>query len=348
MAPVTDRFESIERELQSLDRDSAARLFAGKHHARYVEAEVPVHVISRVFQGRHLLVPSPRLNSLIGGVLGRGLRNFKVHLYAIAVLSNHVHMMLSGEAQQVAAFVGFFKREISRRWGGDPEIDWPGAMWEEYDATSLPTEEDQEHCLRYILSQGVKEGLVRRAEEWPGVHCSRHLATGRNIKGVWLDSTSYGQACRAEARKLPANRRRIDRRAFGEEQTVVLDPIPAWRHLTARHQRARIRSMLAAIELEGRTARKGRPPLGRRRILETSRERRTSPPRPPWFGERRRMICWSNPRSVETRAYLRRYWEFQRAFREASERLRGGELGVPFPIGACRPAIYARGAAPPA
>ncbi len=68
-----------------------------------------------------------------------------------------MHMMLQGPAHQVPAFVGFVKREISRRWGGKPWINWPGTMWHGYLATALPTVESQENCLAYILSQAVKE-----------------------------------------------------------------------------------------------------------------------------------------------------------------------------------------------
>jgi hypothetical protein len=32
--------------------------------------------------------------------------------------------------------------------------------------------------LSYLLSQGVKEGLVRHPEDWPGVHCVSHLLGG--------------------------------------------------------------------------------------------------------------------------------------------------------------------------
>ena len=45
--------------------------FAGRHHARYFRPDVPYHIISRVFQGRFLLRPGARLNSVIAGVIGR-------------------------------------------------------------------------------------------------------------------------------------------------------------------------------------------------------------------------------------------------------------------------------------
>src|SRR5690606_30121905 len=106
------------------------RPFAGSQHARFIAPDVPQHIIARVFQGRHLLRPSPLLNSIIVGVVGRALEVYtEVLLFAIAVLSNHLHMEAQGPADQMAGFVGYIKREISRRWGGTPGIDWPGSMW---------------------------------------------------------------------------------------------------------------------------------------------------------------------------------------------------------------------------
>ena len=52
-----------------------ANIFAGRHHARFIPPDVPVHIISRVFQGRYLLRPSKRLNRLIIGIIGL-LRSF--------------------------------------------------------------------------------------------------------------------------------------------------------------------------------------------------------------------------------------------------------------------------------
>ena len=86
----------------------------------------------------------------------------------------------------------------------------------------------------------------------------------------------------------------------------------------------------------------GRRVLGRTRVLRVPREKRSALPRPPWFEKRRRMICGAARRAVATRAYLRLYWEFQRAFREASLRLLSGELDARFPQGAFCPSSLTR------
>jgi len=152
-----DRHDQTVNELRRLYGDDF-ELLAGTHHARYLPADTPFHIISRVFQGRYLLRPDRPLNRIIAGVIGRAQQTYPaVKLFAHAFMSNHVHMMLQGPTRDLVSFIAFVKREISRRWGEHPGINWPGAMWHDYIATALPTPQSQVVCLKYILSQGVKD-----------------------------------------------------------------------------------------------------------------------------------------------------------------------------------------------
>ncbi|HSJ74704.1 MAG TPA: hypothetical protein VK899_00705, partial [Gemmatimonadales bacterium] len=61
--------------------------------------------------------------------------------------------------------------------------------------------------LIYVLSNGVKEGLVARVEEWPGVHSAHALLTGEPLEGIWYDRT-LPAACGSGARpRSPARSR---------------------------------------------------------------------------------------------------------------------------------------------
>ena len=141
--------------------DNIPGWLAGRHHARMLRADVPYHIISRTFQGRHLLRPCADLNNIIVGVLGRARDVYPgTHIYAFAFLSNHVHMMLQGPTDELPRFIAYVKREISHRWGKHSSVRWKGTMWQTYKATALPTPKSQQICLRYILGQGVKEDLV--------------------------------------------------------------------------------------------------------------------------------------------------------------------------------------------
>jgi hypothetical protein len=43
--------------------------------------------------------------------------------------------------------------------------------------------------LRYMLSQGVKEGLVAHPAEWPGASSVKALLEDSPIEGLWFDRT---------------------------------------------------------------------------------------------------------------------------------------------------------------
>jgi REP element-mobilizing transposase RayT len=250
---------------------------AGSHHARFIDPDVPLHIISRVFQGRHLLRPSRELNSVIAGVIGRAQHVYpNVRLYAFAFMSNHMHLMVQGGPEDVPAFIGFIKREISRRWGSRPEVNWPGTMWHEYLATALPNDESQVGCLKYILSQGVKEGLVARPQDWPGVHCARHLLEGTPLRGEWLDATSYSRARNAESRKCSPQS--IHKTPYLTSYAVAIAVMPAWGSLSERERAKEVMRLVGEIEAEARSERRGTPPLGSDRVCTTPLRRRTSLP----------------------------------------------------------------------
>jgi REP element-mobilizing transposase RayT len=292
-------------------------LLAGRHHARFIAGDVPLHVISRVFQGRHLLRPCDELNAIILGVVGRALRRYAdVRLYAMAFLSNHAHFMLQGPPNQVPPFIGFIKREISRRWGRHASVGWRGTMWHEYRATALPTSESQVRCLKYILSQGVKEGLVARPEEWPGVHCARALLHDEPLHGTWLNATTYSRAIDSQSRRRSP--RVVPRREHLIGYAVQFAPIPAWQHLRADERRTEVRRLVEEIVVEGQDARAGRSPMGPRRIRRVALEHRTAFPDVPWLQRRRQIICWASTHAPATQRYLEAYWNFQRRFRDAA------------------------------
>ena len=52
------------------------------------------------------------------------------------------------------------------------------------------------------------------------------------------------------------------------------------------------------------------------------------------------MVFWAQRIATQTKAYLDRYWAFQRAFRAASVALLTGDLTVAFPPGAFRPSMF--------
>lgn len=314
--------------------------FQRARHARYFENDVLYHVIFRVTQGFFLLTPDAEglLRSITAGIIGHGRETYpKVRNYATALLSNHGHLEIGGNSEDLAAYVGFIKRELSRRWGR--EIGWRGIFEEGYHATALITPRAQERCLKYILSQGVHEGLVETPQQWPGFHCAESLVTGEPCQGVWFDGTKYGTAFHREKRKRNPVLANIRREDYFDHHEVRFDKLPAMGHLSDDEYRQEMAVLVDEVVAEGREQRQGREPLGVEAILAADRMTRSEIPLPPWFEDRRRMVVWDEMGDPAVQAYLERYWIFQGEFRVASVRWLDGDLTVRFPPGAFRPGL---------
>lgn len=307
-----------------------AKIFTSRHHARYFEDDKIYHVVSRVLSGMALLVPRDDINDMIAGVLGHvQQKNPQVELFAYAFLSNHFHLAVRGPG--LPEFVGQLKQQISLRlkhYIDEPfETLWSGR----YAAAALIVPEDQERCFEYILSHGVKEGLVEKPEQWPGVHCARDVFFGEASRGAWLNATTYGEAKRGEERKVPGKRQKVSRADHTESVVITLTRLPAYAELSPQRYRRAMAKLRERIIRHGETLRGGEPAQGVDKVLNLPRSTLFKMPKPPWFRERKKMIVWSDPSHPETRAYLERYNQSQIDFALASQQYRAGDRNVRFP-----------------
>ena len=300
-----------------------------------------VEVTLRTTQGRYLLRPDPRgrVNEIVLGVLGRAQRLYSMSVVAVAVMSSHLHLLLiAKDAGQLALFMGHvggnLSKEIGRLHG------WPGQLWARRYRSILVSEEEEVQVarLRYVLAAGVKEDLVERAIEWPGVHCARALTRGQALRGCWFDRTG-AHAARQRGE-------RSGRNEHSTEETLVLDPLPCWGSVSEEEQRRRARELLRDIEREARIRRhlEGVKPVGAERVMRIDPHYRpatlASSPAPSVHALRH-----------EVRQAMREtYASVLGSYLEASRRLRAGEQGVSFPEGTFpprRPFVpFARGRSP--
>jgi len=256
-------------------------------------------------------------------------------------MSNHIHLMVSGSPFDIPEFMGFVKREISRRIGIKYELKGP--KWHKrYTSTALPTPESQEECLRYILSQGVKENLVANSYHWPGLHCAKALLRGETLTGDWFNSTGYKIAKRNHERAKVKNGVRVRKGDFYESLPIKISPILAWRSKSREACQKRIAAMLDDICKRAAKKRKltGIKVLGVKKVIQSSISQRVTPSHPPWWQERRRQItAWAKLSDKLTQKYLQVYWAFQKRFRIASEHLKTHKK-FSFPLGAWSPPKY--------
>src|SRR6185312_11485193 len=200
-----------------------------------------ISITCRAVQGRYLFRPGPALNDLVAGVLGRAQRRYETTISAVFVMSSHL-LLLVDDAQEPSAFMRYFKsklaREVNRLTG------WRGPVFDRRYEMTVVTDEDaaQIERLRYILGQAVQANLVERVCQWPGVHSAGALIDGKPLTGHWFDRT---QEFIARLR-----RKDIGPMQFATAESVSFSPIPCWAHLSPELYRARIASLVEALETD--------------------------------------------------------------------------------------------------
>ena len=286
-----------------------------------------MEVTTRTLQGRLLLRPSPELNEVVVGVLGRAQRLYGVEIMAFAWISNHFHLLVWVEtAKQLSDFMTYLNsntaREVARLTG------WTEKVWgRRYQAIPVSEEEEAQVArLAYILSHGCKENLVACLRDWPGVHCVGALLDGEEVAGYWFNrSQEYGARIRREEH---------DRLKYATRETVTLSPLPCWKHLSPEAYRQRVASLVAQIEEDAAAERKrtGAEPLGLEAIRaqhpHTRPERMKKSPAPRVHAFRR---------EVRRQLYEAYSW-FLGEYRKAAEKLKAGDPAPHFPRGCFPPA----------
>ncbi len=286
--------------------------------------EFLAEISQRCLLGFFLLRPSKRLNALIAGVVARAQGLYPVKVIALAFLSNHYHLIIASKDQEaLSTFMNFVSSNTAREAGR--LHGWRGKVWaRRFDCLAITNEEAaQVGRLKYILSQGVKEGLVASPRHWPGLSAARALLSGQDLNGIWVDRTAL---YRARQRKGGHRARPID---FEEKMTVKLSQLPCWAHLSPEDYRRSIHELVEGIEKEAasRHAQEGTRPAGRKAVLRQSPHHR-----PEKFKSSPCPLVHSASKAAR-KYFLESYGLFVSAFRAASERFRAGDLGAEFPVG---------------
>jgi hypothetical protein len=289
-----------------------------------------VETTSVTFQNRKLLTPSSEVNQTILGILGRGLFLFPhVNLIAYQFLSTHATLDFAPADHKVLSdFMEFFGCNISREVGTRLR-DWPGRFWHRrYQPIPIIDEPSQVRRLKYLLANGVKENLVEKAADWPGVSSLEPLLTGIPDTGLWYDRSALYYA-----------RRRIDgenvnAEDFAIEYDVPLVPLPCWADLPPHEYRQRVAQLVEEIEQE---AAQRREDAGKKTVLGIPAILAADPhERPKKLDNTPPPLCHA--------ATHRAYEVFRHvldalieAYDEASKAFRSGNFDVTFPEGTFRP-----------
>ncbi len=287
-----------------------------------------VEVTTRTFQSRFLLRPGRLTNQTVTGVLARAQERTGMKIVGPVAMSNHMHLLLVPETtKQLTNFMRYVNSNVARKMGR--LHGWKEKFWSKrYSAIVVSDEEEaQVDRLKYLLSQGVKEGLVERPEEWPGLHLAHALERGYDTVtgGIWHDlSAQY----RAEKRA-----QRVRTADFIERDlSVELSPLPCWDALSWRQRRDAARDLIDQVVREAQSER------GERSVVGADAVRQQEPLSAPAESDRRHAPpCHAASRKAR-RELLHELRSFADAFLEAAGALREGRWAS-FPEGCFPPGL---------
>lgn len=137
----------------------ARRLEPGRTHS----------VTRRCARRTFFLRPDDRVNQIVLYALGVALSRRTVELHAFLAESNHEHVNVTDDMGELSAMFQDFHSLVARALNahyGRGENLWAPGSFDNVEIHDRGTLEDQ---LLYLWTNPVKDGLVERPEDWPGV-----------------------------------------------------------------------------------------------------------------------------------------------------------------------------------
>jgi len=129
-----------------------------------------------------------------------------------------------------------------------------------------PSDEALVGRLRYVLVHGVKEGLVARCAEWPGLTClPQSLGPARRLFR-WFNWTKRWS--NRESEDMAAGEERFAEE-WAEPVELEVAPLPCWKGLGEEERQRAVRGLLEQVEAEARA--RGRTALGHERCRHSTR-----------------------------------------------------------------------------
>jgi REP element-mobilizing transposase RayT len=280
-------------------------------------------ITTRCHQARFFLRPEPAINEAVLEWLTRAQRAYPgVHLFALCVMSNHIHLLVLDTQGELAAWASYFLGNLARsinairercgvvfarRYSAEPVLD-DGALVDR---------------LVYVVSNPVSAGLCNQSRQWPGLLLWTRAGKPESREVSWVGRKAYRSA-RYRARQRGEAPPSPD--AFRVRGTLVLYPLPT--EIGRRSEgRSEIADAIAARERElaADRRRSRRPAMTRREVLAQDWQ---AAPRHPKRSPR--PVCHTTERSLH-KAFVEGFSDFVGAFREASAQWRSGIRNTTFP-----------------
>jgi len=289
---------------------------------RMFQEEGYYFVTSRCFQGRMLLRPSAEVNEVVGGVLAKAVQHSAggVRLHAFTFASNHFHLLVWARGASLASFMQYLRANLSKKVGR--LVDWSGGFWERrYSAEPVLDDTALVGRLRYVLAHGVKEGLVEKCAQWPGLTCLPQLLGATRRRFQWFNWTKRWSK-RGSGGKAEGEGRFAEQ--WAEPVELEVAPLPCWAGRSEEEKQGAVRGLLQEVEAEAHA--RGKLALGVQAVQaqhpHTRPERLKRSPRPLGHASTRQAL----------RELREQYRAFVAVFREAAARWRRGDFSARFPL----------------
>lgn len=269
-----------------------------------------------------LLPDEPRKRALVY-FLGAALQRFpQVQLHAAIAMSNHIHLVLTDGAGELADFMCILLGPLAKAINAMDGVR--GHFFERrYAATEIIDDEALLERILYTVTNPAAANLVSAVEDWGGL-CLWQGGV-MNVAGSRFRKKAYDRAVRAQ-RRLGAQPR-VDLEAYTDRVRIEISPI----ELRDRDATAELRAMVATRLRTLHEKRRGVPVLGMAKVraqgVFASPERPKRSPMP---------LCHASTPEL-WKAFRHGWRKFEHAYRAASERFRAGLLSVSFPEHAFRP-----------
>lgn len=273
-------------------------------------------VTTRCHQARFFLRPESALNQAVLEWLARAQRQYPdVHIYAICVMSNHLHILARDTRGELAGWTSYFLGNLARAVNGIRDQRRGVVFERRYSDEPVLDDAALLDRLVYVVTNPTKANLCEESRQWPGIVLWAKTEEPEEHEVSWIDRESYRNALdRAEKRgEAPP-----DPAGFRVSGTLVIHSLAGCRVDEAIE--ARERELAAERKCSGRVA------MTRNEVL--AQDWHAAPQHP---SHSPRPACHTSERSLR-QAFVEGFREFVEAFRQASARWREGVRNVVFPL----------------
>ena len=208
-------------------------------------------------------------------------------------------------------------------------MGWRGRFFaRRYSAEPIVDEGAQVERLVYILSHGVKEGLVSEVKKWPGLSCVQALLEGATTSlHRWRNWT---QRWKLEVDE-DINVDRFSEECPSDAELLMLTPLPCWTGLTATQRCRVVAQLVADIDAAApNKSKKGAADITTQDPHDRPRQTKHTP----------RPKAHASTKALWIEA-VRRYRAFVATLRQASRQWFDGDFDVEFPLNCFRPHLGA-------